>query len=185
MADFYSVKDDAARLVIQLCTEIELFFVLGSLLLLLDVYLYRGSNMHYSLLTFDWSTQHGFNIGAIVGFFVAFSFVMTVVTPLLLVVVNFIMALSWRKIDLFKDKEQDREKWRAPNGYVPASQLRESAYNNQKLYLLDRLDKHYAAKAADDNKQLARLAAGSVVTIFINAAFGYSGRGTVVWHLFN
>jgi hypothetical protein len=65
--------------------------------------------MHYSLLTFDWSTQHGFNIGAIVGFFVAFSFVMTVVTPLLLVVVNFIMALSWRKIDLFKDKEQDRE----------------------------------------------------------------------------
>lgn len=95
MADFYSVKDDAAKLVVQLGTEIDLFFVLGSLLLLLDAYLYRGSNSHYSLLTLDWSLQHGFNIGAIVGFFVAFSFVMTVVTPLLLVMVEFMMIMPW------------------------------------------------------------------------------------------
>jgi hypothetical protein len=95
MADFYSVKDDAAKLVIQLGTEIDLFFVLGSLLLLLDAYLYRGSNRQYSLLTFDWSPQHGFNIGAIVGFFVAFSFVMTIVTPSLLVAVEFLMVMPW------------------------------------------------------------------------------------------
>ncbi len=58
MADFYSVKDDAAKLVIQLGAEINLFFVLASLLLLLDAYLYKGSNAQYSLLTFDWSSQH-------------------------------------------------------------------------------------------------------------------------------
>lgn len=69
--------------------------MLASLLLLLDAYLYRGSNAHYSLLTFDWSSQHGFNIGAIVGFFVAFSFVMTVVTPSLLVTIEYMMLLPW------------------------------------------------------------------------------------------
>lgn len=221
MADFYSVKDDAAKLVIQLGTEIDLFFVLGSLLLLLDAYLYRASNTHYSLLTFDWSSQHGLNIGAIVGFFVAFSFVMTVVTPLLLVMVEFMMlppwwfsfmfivmalllgfkvgipflgaifvvlatAPTWREIAWFlKDKEKDREKWRPPSGYVSASELREFAYKNEKLYLLDRLDKHYAAKAAGENKQLPRLAAGFVVTIVINAVVGYSGHATMVWFLFN
>jgi hypothetical protein len=69
--------------------------VLASLLLLLDAYLYSGSNAHYSLLTFDWSSQHGFNIGAIVGLFVAFSVVMTIVTPLLLVMVEFLMVPPW------------------------------------------------------------------------------------------
>ncbi len=221
MADFYSVKDDAAKLVIQLGTEIDLFFVLGSLLLLLDAYLYRGSNRQYSLLTFDWSSQHGFNIGAIVGFFVAFSFVMTIVTPLLLVAVEFLMVMPWWftfallvmvlplvfKVDMpflrailvvlataptwrkivwfFKDKEKDREKWRAPNGYVHAWELREFAYKNEKLWLLDRLDKHYAAQAVGENNKLPRLAAGFVVATIINAVVGYSGRATMVWQLFN
>jgi len=224
MADFYSVKDDAAKLVIQLGTEIDLFFVLASLLLLLDAYLYRGSNTHYSLLTFDWSSQHGLNIGAIVGFFVAFSFVMTFVTPLLLLLVEFMMVLpwwftmlflvmslwvafevgipflgailvvlatapAWREIAwFFKDKEKDREKWRPPNGHVSASQLREFAYKNEnkneKVFLLDRLDKHDAAKPAGENKRLPRLAAGFVVTSVINAVVGYSDRGTIIWHLF-
>jgi hypothetical protein len=95
-------------------------------------------------------------------------------------------APTWREIAWFlKDKEEDREKWRAPDGYVSASQLREFAYRNEKLYLLDRLDKHYAAKVASQDNQLPRLAAGFVVTIVINAAVGYSGRATVVGQLFN
>ncbi len=206
MADFYSVKDDA-KLVTQLGTEIDLFFVLGSLLSLLDAYLYATSNRHYSLLTFDWSSQHGFNVGAIVGFFLAFSLVMTVLTPVLLMIVRFMMlppwwftflfllaaillarnvgipflgamfivlatAPTWQKITwFFGDKEKKREKrWRAPHGYVSASELREYAYNNEKVYLLDRLDKHHAAKAAAAKNKLARLAAGVGVTIVKNAA---------------
>jgi signal transduction histidine kinase len=221
MADFYSIKDDAAKLITQLGTEIDLFFVLGSLLLLLDAYLYAASNRHYSLLTFDWSSQHGFNVGAIVGFFLAFSFVMTVLTPLLLIMVRFMMLLpcwftfmflllaillaldvsipflgaifivlatapTWQEITWFlRDKEKEREKWRAPHGYVSASELREYAYKNEKVYLLDRLDKHYAAKAAAENNQLARLAASFVVTIVINAVVGYTGHATMVWRLFD
>lgn len=95
MPDFYSIKDDAAKLVTQLGTEIDLFFVLGSLLLLLDAYLYAASSRHYSLLTFDWSSQHGFNVGAIVGFFVVFSLVMTVLTPALLIIIRFMMLPPW------------------------------------------------------------------------------------------
>lgn len=221
MADFYSVKDDAAKLVTKLGTEIDLFFVLGSLLLLLDAYLYAASSRHYSLLTFDWSSQHGFNVGAIVGFFLAFSLVMTVLTPVLLIIVRFMMLPPWwftflfllvaiplaldvgtpflgaifivlatapiweEIIWFFRDKEKDRKKWRAPHGYVSASELQEYAYKNEKVYLLDRLDKHYAAKAAAENNQLARLAAGFVVTIVINALIGYSGRATMVWRLFD
>lgn len=71
-----------------------------------------------------------------------------------------------------------------PNGYVSASQLREFAYKNEKIFLLDRLDKHYAAKAAGEHKQLERLAAGFVVTVVINAFVGYTGRATMVWQLF-
>ncbi len=92
---------------------------------------------------------------------------------------------TWREIAWrFRDEQKDREKWRAPNGHVSASQLREFAYKNEKIFLLDRLDKHYAAKAAGENKQLERLAAGFVVTVVINALVGYTGRATMVWQLF-
>lgn len=222
MADFYSIKDDAAKFITQLGTEIDLFFMLGSFLLLLDAYLYAASNGHFSLLTFDWSTPHGFNIGAIVGFFLAFSFVMTVVTPLLLVFIRIVMPMPWWCVfflllpaipmafevripflgaifialatapiwkviaSFFRDKEKEREKWRAPHGYVSVSDLKYYAYKHEKTYLLDRLDKHYAAKvAAGENNKLARLAAAFMVTIVINAVVGYSSRATMVWRLFD
>ena len=88
-------------------------------------------------------------------------------------------APTWRKIaGHLNADEKDQKKWRAPTNHVSASQLKEFAYKNEKLYLLDRLDKHNAAKAVGKNHQPARLAAGFVVTLIINAVVGYSGHAT-------
>ena len=66
---------------------------------------------------------------------------------------------------------------------MPAGQLRDLAYKNEERLLLDRLDKHDSAKAAGENKQVGRLAAGFVVTVVVNASVGYMSRASMIWQL--
>lgn len=84
MADPISFKEEASKLIERLATEIEGFFLLSSFLFALDSFLYRFDDRHLTILSFDWSLAHGVNVGGILLFLALFSFIMTVVVPLLL-----------------------------------------------------------------------------------------------------
>jgi hypothetical protein len=95
MAEALSFKEEASRMVERAATEIEMFFLLSSILLALDAFLVRFDDQHRPLLKFDWTFAHGFNIGAILSFFVLFSLTTTLLSPLLIYVIRFLTIVPW------------------------------------------------------------------------------------------
>src|SRR5436309_1780114 len=73
-----------------------MFFLLSSFVLATDAFLYSFDKQHRTLISFDWSFAHGFDIGAILIFFVMFSFVMTIAAPLLAVASRLLLVLGWK-----------------------------------------------------------------------------------------
>jgi hypothetical protein len=71
MADTLSFQQEISKFIERVATDMEMFFLLSSFVAI-DAFLYSFDKQHRTLISFDWSFAHAFDIGAIQIFFPCF-----------------------------------------------------------------------------------------------------------------
>ena len=188
MANAISVfKEDASKSIERLATEIETFFLLASFLLALDSFLCRFSHRNLSGLSFDWSVAQGVNIGSTLLFLTSFSFIITVVSPLMIWSLRELYCLVlkldwWDKLFSLGEGSPGRPLY----NHVLLRELENHALSaDHKFYLMDLVEKQEKAIACSENKasKLAYLSFSFLVNAGLNAFLGFSARDTLWWKL--
>lgn len=174
---------EGVRLIERLSKELEVFLILFSAILAADVslYFYKKQN----ILTFSWKFGGELNIGAILTFFLLFSFIMTFVSKLIVVALKFVWNfLPYRLTSLI---DHNRDLAYSKHGYALDHVLEEHALSEKNAFMLDLVRRHreHMNRIRVDTRKTATLAVSLIVLVGLDWWISQGTPGTLVHVVLN
>ncbi len=186
MADSGTI-DDKVQILLRLATDVEMFFLLASTLFAVDAFLYLYNCQKLTLAGFQWSYLRGNQIGEVLLFLLAFSFVTTVVAPMLARAIQFVLLFSWKPAWLERLLEPEEKGWDSlAAGYVRLQKMEDLALSDKEyFYLLAEVkeERQKIASSRQEANRIARIAFSFVINAGIDFYAGFRSHATLSWKI--
>lgn len=176
---FEKPATEGVRLIERLSTELEVFLMLLAAVIAADasLYSYRTQN----ILTFSWQFGGEINIGAVLTFVLLFSFMMTLVSGLILWALRgvWVFALPHRLTSLI---DHNRHFDFSKHGYALAHEVEWHALLQNNSFALDLVRRHreHRNQISVNTRRLARLAVSVIALTGLDWSISRGSRGTLV-----